>query len=520
MIILEARLASQGDSKPITTSGPNEDSLLLFQIDSLADKVASYSRLEFAQSASVAEMTTKSFPAYVAYLEGADAWEAVAVTQAQAAVDRALAADPQFALAHRLAAQIGLFLTRTTEADLHVQKALERANSLAPVDRWRLMAIEAELRMDGRGKIAYLEKVVEAQPRSKAAHYELAEAHFHRADPKRAIPHYLSSLAIRPDYPPAINHLGYCRLFEGRTEEGILLLERYKQLTGEANAFDSLGDAHFFTGNLLEAITDKETALAKDPSLSWVHGSLAHMLFLKGCVTRAFEHNTLALAAEGARDRAIAFVQRAFFKRELGHGGAEEDVSAARGLHSADDIHDVLEDFHAVAVLVALDAPKTAEAADLLAQARRIVEKHSVGEENYFTFFKFYLHAKAEVEIASGKVEEGLATYKRLAALGVRLGYWTPPFERAFFLSRKSMAELRAGRTEAAAVTVAEGLAYNGKHPDLRLAEIAVLRRRGEEAASERLDELREFYSSYPEADAETWARIEAKAEALTVKGV
>ena len=151
---------------------------------------------------------------------------------------------------------------------------------------------------------------------------------------------------------------------------------------------------------------------------------------------------------------------------------------------------------------------------------KRIVEKYSVGEENYFTFFKFFLYAQAEHQIASGDPSGGLATYARLAGLGERLGYWTPPFERAFFLSRKAMAELRCGQADAASATLATGLAYNGKHPDLRLAEIALLARRGDrDTAEARLTELQSFYLSYPEADAETWPRILARAKTLAAKG-
>jgi hypothetical protein len=83
------------------------------------------------------------------------------------------------------------------------------------------------------------------------------------------------------------------------------------------------------------------------------------------------------------------------------------------------------------------------------------------------------------------------------------------------------MAELRCWKTDAAAATVAAGLAYNGRHPDLRLVEIAVLKRLGETATAEtRLDELQSFYASYPEADAETWPRVVARAETLAAKGV
>ncbi|MBN2371347.1 MAG: hypothetical protein JXO72_12765, partial [Vicinamibacteria bacterium] len=326
--------------------------------------------------------------------------------------------------------------------------------------------------------------------------------------PARAVPHYERSLAIRSDFAPSINHLGYCRLYQGRTDEGILLLERYRQITGEANAFDSLGDGHFYAGNFREAITNKETALAKDPSLIWVYGGLAYVLFLKGCVERAFALNQRAMDSSQGKDRAFVLVQRAHFKHELNLQGGLDDIRAARELHDVDGIRDLLPELHFMNALLLLAAGRKDEARDEIRWMRRIIERHRVNEANYFPLLKFFLCAEAELLIADGRARDGRKAYERLGRLGARLNYWTPPFERAHFTARKAWAELRLGELAAAERTIAEGLAANPRHPDLRAARAAALKRRRDGAYQRRIEELRGFYDDYPRADPEFFERI------------
>jgi len=517
MLIIEARLEAEGEPKPVTTTGPGLDSLLLFQVDSLAEKVAGYAGWRLPSKGRVADMTTASYAAFAAYLDARDQWDTLAVSEAQAAVAASLMADAAFALAHHLGAEIAIFIEHMDEARAHLKEAMRRVDDLDPVARHRLLALAADLAMDTRAKRRHLERVVERRPHDKTAHYDLAEAYFHRADAERASVHYERSLEIRPDYAPSINHLGYCRLYQGRVDEGLLLLERYKSLTGEANAFDSLGDGHFYAGDFREAITDKETALAKDPSLTWIDTGLAYVLFLKGCVRRALDLNERTLSAERARDRAYALVQRAHFLHELGVEGALSSVREAQRLYDPDTIHELIPELHSLAALVLLGAGRIDEAGAEVDWMARVVERDRIDEVNYYPLLKFYLLARAEYLLRIGRAREGARTYRRLAALGARLAYWTPPFERAHCLARKAIAEIRQGDLSTAAATVAEGLGVNASHPDVRLAELALLGRQGRsDAYRRRLADLREFYRSYPQADEGQVERVEVRIDTLT----
>ncbi len=501
MIILEATLSSD-DEKPITTSGEGEASLLLYQVDSLAEKIAGYCGKQFTAQRSVADMTTSSFKALTYYIRASHEWEKLSISRAKVYVEKALKADPSFSLAHYLAAEIEMFLANTRQARKHVEEALKHKEKLLPTDRWTIEALKADLDMRFRDKIRYLKKVVEATPRSKEAYYNLAEAYFHRADPYKAIKYYEKSLEIKPNFPPSINHLGYCYLYVGRHNDGILKFELYKRITDEANAFDSLGDGYFYAGDYLQAITNKEAALARDPSLTWIYGSLADIYFIKGCIKKAFEFNRLYEKVTKGKNLARVFIQRAYFKNELGMEDAEKDIEKAKKIFDVEDIHNLIPELHWVAALIYLRKGDLEKVQQEIKWMEKVISKYRVSYVNYFPILKYYLHAKAEYYLKKGDVGRGLAFYSRLMEIKEKLGYWTTPFERAYFTARKALAELRTGRLKEAFRTIEDGLQYNPNHPQLLFARALYYKLTGEKEEFERrLAELEGFYKHFPPAD-------------------
>ncbi len=503
MVSLEATLSTGGEIYPITVSGEGEASLLEYQVDSLGEKIATLLSLSFRQRKGLKDMTTSSYRALVFYIKAKKAWEKLSVSRAKDLVQRALSVDNNFPLAHFLNAKILVFLDEIEKAKKEVFYAVKNGNStLLDIDLWKIKALQAELNMKFREKIGYLEKVKNRAPYDRHSYYELAEAYFHRASPRKAIPLYQKALELKEDYLPVLNHLGYCYLYIGEHLRGIQYFEKYKMLSNEANAFDSLGDGYFYSGNYLEAITNKETALEKDPSLTWIYHSLAYILFLKGAVSQAAKYNSIYFArARDKKSRARAFTQRAFFKMELGKPGAAKDVEKAISLYDPEEPHILIPELHWVALQVYLKKGDVERACRHLKWMERVVNKFSVGKENYFPLYKFYLHGKAECLLARGDLK-GLSYYDKLLEIKDKLGYWATPFERAYFTGRKALAEIRLKKLARAKLSLKEGFSYNPNHPLLLLARIFILKMEEEkEEFSHRVEELLSFYRSYPPAE-------------------
>ncbi len=503
MISLEATLSRGGELYPITVSGEGEKSLLDFQVDSLGEKISNLLSLKFRHRKRLKEMTTSSYKALLSYIKAKKDWEKLSVTRARNYVSQAISLDKDFSLAHFLHAKILVFLDEIEKAKKEVSLALGRgSSSLLDIDLWKIKALEAELNMKFREKIKYLEKVKNRAPYDRHSYYELAEAYFHRASPRRAIPLYQKALELKEDFLPVLNHLGYCYLYIGEHLRGIQFFEKYKMLSDEANAFDSLGDGYFYSGNYLEAITNKETALEKDPSLTWIYHSLAHIYFIKGATSRAFQYNSFYLTrVRDKKSRARAFIQRALFRMEAGKPGALQDIQRALSLYDPEEPHILIPELHWVALRILLKEGNIKEACEHMKWMERVVKKYSVGRENYFPLYKFYLQAKAECLLARGE-ERGLAYYEKLLKIKDKLGYWATPFERAYFTGEKALREIKLGKISRAKITLNDGFSYNPNHPLLMLARIFILKAQGQkDEFSRRVEELLGFYRSYPPAD-------------------
>ncbi len=502
MVSLEASVSRGGENFPITVSGEGEKSLLRFQVDSLVEKISQLLSLRFRKKEKASDLTSGNYSALVSYIKAKEEWEKVSVSRAQRYLKAALKEDPEFPLAHFLYAEVLVFLDRIEEAKKQVSLALAKKERLLDLDRWRAEALKAELEMRFKDKIGFLEKIRKRAPYDKHSYYDLAEAYFHRASPRKAIFYYKKALQLREDYLPVINHLGYCYLYIGEHLKGLQYFEKYKLLSGEANAFDSLGDGYFYSGNYLEAITSKETALEKDPSLTWIYNSLAYIFFMKGVVSKAFQYNSLYLSrSKDKKSIARGYLQRAYFKMRLGRKGAEEDIKRAIRLFDPQEPHILIPELHWIALLVYLKEGKLKQACQHLRWMQQVVEKFSVNEENYFPIYKYYLHGKAECLLARGD-RSGLSYYGKLMEIKDKLGYWATPFERGFFTGEKALAEVKAGEISKAKLTIEEGFSYNPNHPLLLLARIFVLKKEGQmEEAIRREEELLSFYRSYPPAD-------------------
>jgi tetratricopeptide (TPR) repeat protein len=107
--------------------------------------------------------------------------------------------------------------------------------------------------------IAEFKKVTELEPALAIAFVNLGAAYMENHDYGAAIPPLQRALELDGNLVGAHQMLGYALLAQGYAAKAIPHLER-------AQAFDALGIAQLETGNLPEAITNLEAALAKRPN--------------------------------------------------------------------------------------------------------------------------------------------------------------------------------------------------------------------------------------------------------------
>jgi len=285
--VTEFKLLDPDSRKIVATAaakGAGEDSILNSHIDELSRRIAqgmgvAGQQLDATRMA-VAEVTTHSTEAYAAYLQGREQLDRFDEPGARKSFERAVALDPEFAIAY-------VRLAQTLERDgdtARIQAAYRKAKELsarAP-EKERLL-IEARyawrVERDNRKAIELLRTLVAKYPSEKEFHFELGGRLY--ADPDAAIAEYQAALALDPEYGNALNSMAFALVRKSDFAGAQSALERYVAVApNEFNPLDSLGLLLFLRGRYDEAIDKYKKAMALNNQLG-EEAPIAYMTALK-----------------------------------------------------------------------------------------------------------------------------------------------------------------------------------------------------------------------------------------------
>ncbi len=135
-------------------------------------------------------------------------------------------------------------------------------------------ATEAEKQKQFDRAVSEFQKVTELEPRSPDGFVRLGQAYMEKHDYGAAIQPLKHALELAPDLAAAHQLLGYALLAQGYAAEAIPHLERIQEQT-------ALGIAQIETGQLPQAVTNLQAALAKhpnDPDLLYYLGRASGLL--------------------------------------------------------------------------------------------------------------------------------------------------------------------------------------------------------------------------------------------------
>lgn len=233
-------------------------------------------------------VTTESDEAYALYLEGRNALERYSFVDAQRAFEAATVADSNFAMAYL---QLGQALARegkTILGRLNMRRAFERRENASEFERLWIEMIEARaagnsdlgtsIRDDLVARFAEHPWVLRLQgdlARSEARHED-------------ALAFYDRALELDPEAVDLHNLRGYSLLSLGEYEKAVQALQRYAfYAPDQANPHDSLGEAYLYTGRFEEATKEFLRALEIDPGFVWSAMHLADVLSVTGQIEKA-----------------------------------------------------------------------------------------------------------------------------------------------------------------------------------------------------------------------------------------
>jgi tetratricopeptide (TPR) repeat protein len=281
-------------------------------------------------------ITTASEQARTLYLQGRDLAEKLRATDARRYFEKAVAADPNFALGY-------LGLANTSGTNKEFVDATTRAASLATRvsegERHMIQALEAGLKGEPASVLLHYVDLVRLFPNDERAHTLIGNVYFGRQNYSAAIEHYTKATAIDPSFSQPYNQLGYAYRFLEKYDEAERAFKKYTQvLPNDPNPYDSYAELLMKVGRFDESIAMYEKALAIDPNFvaSYVGIGNDHLYMKHPDRARAAFARLAAVARNTGEKRQAHFWTAAAYVHEGATDKAIQEMKASSALAEAE----------------------------------------------------------------------------------------------------------------------------------------------------------------------------------------
>src|SRR5215212_2015174 len=223
-------------------------------------------------------VTTASEEARKEFLQGRDKAERLLAQDSIQHFDKAVALDPNFALA-----ELGRANASQTAKEFfdHLKKAVDLSGKASEGERLLILANEAGANGEAAKQKEHLDKLVAAHPGDERAHFNLGGYHFGQQDFKQAVEHYRKATELAPSYSPAYNILGYAYRQQGDYANAEQAFKKYIELIpNDPNPYDSYAELLLKMGKYDDSITQyrKGAEASKNPNQMRQAHELAGMI--------------------------------------------------------------------------------------------------------------------------------------------------------------------------------------------------------------------------------------------------
>ncbi len=470
------------------TTGPEKDSLLANQIDSLTQNI--YSHL-FPQKGKnyeyfkISAVFGNRWDAYVNIYEGKPFWKR---RETGKALSYFLKVE-EVLIAKYYLADLYLFDGKGQKSLEEIKQILPYIGSLSPALQLKVRALEGRLKFLFNDEIANLKQLVEMFPFDKEAFYQLGEAYFHHAAPVEAIQYYDQALELDRQYSQALNHQGYCYAYLGDHIKALELFQDYRTLDETSNSFDSLGDGYFFAGDLANAEAMKRRAGLPDDKNNrnpYPFQTLADIYILKADYTRSKEAlKEFENMQNSKSDSAYVLSRNAFIEYlNLCYESALTLINQSLTTFDSNNILDNTAEAHWLKGVILVTAQKISGAKEQLNWLDEFKKKYNLDVDNFNAAVKFGIHLRALIAEQENHLAEAEKEYKTLIVIKNRLSYWISYFYYPYFHTEYVRFLLRGARYEEALKEVNVCLEFNGAYIPALWAKAEILERLKKGASS------------------------------------
>ncbi len=273
--------------KSFTAQGAGAQSILDKQIAQLSRDISrgiGLSKRAVEETApQMAQAPTKSMEAYKYYLEGRAKLDKFFTEDARKDLEKAVAIDPECAIAHFWIAGVYQRLGNMAAAVESLKKAKEFSSRAAEKDR---LLIESQyafrIESDMEKRFRLIEELATRFPKEKESYLPLVNYYVANKRYPEARAAIEKALALDPAWTVMLNQLAYIFDYQGDTARAIETLEKaVVDAPREPNLFDSLGEIYAKTGRFDQAIENFKKAIALKPDFG-SDESIAYLEAVRG----------------------------------------------------------------------------------------------------------------------------------------------------------------------------------------------------------------------------------------------
>lgn len=258
---------------------------ILTEIDLLSLKLTRHwETLEPENQARVADVMTNNLEAYRFYSTALEKTQALHNEEAINLLEKAVALDPQFALAHaRIGYTYAVSWGQVDKGKPYLEKAFGLSNRLTEKDRLNIAAWYAIANLDYQAAIQSYREIIARYPLETEAYWRLGRLLAGEERMEEAIAVLRQGLTVDGEAKDIYNTLGGTLSCMGRHDEAVAARQRYVALApAEPNAYDSLGMVYQWAGDYEKAIENYDRALELNPKFEVALIHLANTRFQMG----------------------------------------------------------------------------------------------------------------------------------------------------------------------------------------------------------------------------------------------
>jgi tetratricopeptide (TPR) repeat protein/DNA-binding winged helix-turn-helix (wHTH) protein len=332
---IEVNLHNADSGQSIASEGIVADTpeSILTQVDLLSVKLARHLGASSAsqQSGKLDDVMTSNLEAYRFYSLAVEKAQGLHNADAILLLEKAVALDPEFAMAH---ARIGYAHAVTGNdaeaAKRHLEKAFTLSTRLTEKDRLYIRAWYAIANLDYATAIGSFREIIAVYPMETEAYARLSMLLLGEDRLDEALAAALQGLAVDAESKDLINQTSGLYSTLGRHDEAIAMIQRYIALApNEPNAYDSLGLFYQWAGRYQQALEAYQHALALKPNFEVALIHLGNVHFQQGRYREAIEifNRYIAIGpSDNERGRGYSSLSAVYLKR----GELDQSKQAAK----------------------------------------------------------------------------------------------------------------------------------------------------------------------------------------------